>query len=76
MRTKLILLAATLLVGGVGGAALAQDGARYDPSQLPAIQGKVAEYSLTPRGDVDGLILVDGTEVTCRRISAPSASMR
>jgi hypothetical protein len=30
---------------------------------LPAMQGKVAEYSLTPRGDVDGLILTDGTEV-------------
>jgi len=57
-----MLLAATLLAGGVG-AAVAQNAATYDPSQLPAIQGKVAEYSLTPRGDVDGLILVDGTEV-------------
>jgi hypothetical protein len=62
MRTKRILLAATLLAGGVG-AAVAQNAAAYDPSQLPAIQGKVAQYSLTPRGDVDGLILVDGTEV-------------
>ena len=62
MRTRYILLAATLLAGGVG-AALAQNAATYDPSQLPAIQGKVAEYSLTPRGDVDGLILADGTEV-------------
>ena len=62
MRTRHILLAATLLAGGVG-AAVAQNAATYDPSQLPAIQGKVAEYSLTPRGDVDGLILADGTEV-------------
>ncbi len=62
MRTRHILLAATLLAGGVG-AAVAQNAATYDPNQLPAIQGKVAEYSLTPRGDVDGLILVDGTEV-------------
>jgi hypothetical protein len=62
MRTRHIALAATLLAGGVG-AALAQNTATYDPSQLPAIQGKVAEYSLTPRGDVDGLILADGTEV-------------
>ena len=62
MRTKHILLAATLLAGGVG-AAVAQNAAAYDPSQPPAIQGKLAEYSLTPRGDVDGLILVDGTEV-------------
>jgi hypothetical protein len=62
MRTRHWLLAATLLVGGVG-VAVAQNVATYDPAQLPAIQGKVAEYSLTPRGDVDGLILADGTEV-------------
>ena len=66
MRSRHWLLAATLLAGGVG-AAVAQNGtntvATYDPAQLPAIQGKVAEYSLTPRGDVDGLILADGTEV-------------
>jgi hypothetical protein len=66
MRTRHILLAATLLAGGLG-AAVAQEAtsntATYDPRQLPAIQGKVAEYSLTPRGDVDGLILADGTEV-------------
>ena len=66
MRTRHWLLAATLLAGGVG-VAVAQgamtDAASANPSQLPAIQGKVAEYSLTPRGDVDGLILADGTEV-------------
>jgi hypothetical protein len=56
------MLAATLLAGGAG-IAIAQDAATYDPNQLPAIQGKVAEYSLTPRGDVDGIILADGTEV-------------
>jgi len=27
------------------------------------VKGKVAQYSLTPRGEVDGLILADGTEV-------------
>lgn len=66
MRTRHILLAATLLAGGVGAAVAqnaAENAATYDPSQLPAIQGKVVEYSLTPRGDVDGLILADGTEV-------------
>ena len=42
---------------------MAQNAASYDPGQLPPIEGKVAEYSLTPRGDVDGLILADGTEV-------------
>lgn len=57
-----MLLAATLLAGGIGAAA-AQDAGVFDPNQFPAIQGKVAEYSLTPRGDVDGLILADGTEV-------------
>ncbi len=62
MTTRHILLAATLLAGGVG-AAFAQNAATYDLTQLPAIHGKVAEYSLTPRGDVDGLILTDGTEV-------------
>lgn len=62
MRTKHALVAATLLAAGVG-AAVAQQAATYDPAQLPEIQGKVAEYSLTPRGDVDGLILADGTEV-------------
>ena len=32
-------------------------------SQLPATNGTVRQYTLTPRGDVDGLILTDGTEV-------------
>jgi hypothetical protein len=57
------MLAATLVAGGAGVAVAQDAAATYDPSQLPAIQGKVAEYSLTPRGDVDGLILADGTEV-------------
>ncbi|KWV57623.1 hypothetical protein AS156_38585 [Bradyrhizobium macuxiense] len=30
---------------------------------MPAINGTVTRYTLTPRGDVDGLILTDGTEV-------------
>jgi len=73
-RLRTTLLTATLLAG-LGGAAIAQmdrtmdttvPGAAaptYDPQQLPAIKGRVAQYSLTPRGDVDGLILDDGTEV-------------
>lgn len=65
MKTRNILLAGVLATASLGavGAAVAQSAATYDPAQLPAIQGKVAEYSLTPRGDVDGLILADGTEV-------------
>jgi hypothetical protein len=35
----------------------------WDSSQLPESHGTVRQYTLTPRGDVDGLILSDGTEV-------------
>jgi hypothetical protein len=59
---KSALLAATLLVGAAG-LAVAQTTPFYDPAQLPAVQGKVAQYLLGPRGDVDGLLLADGTEV-------------
>ena len=62
MRTRLVLLAATLLAGAAG-LAIAQTEPTFDPNQLPALTGTVAEYSLTPRGDVDGLLLTDGTEV-------------
>lgn len=55
----IVLSAAGLLVSGV---ALAQAPV-YDTDQLPAFHGKVASYSLTPRDEVDGLILDDGTEV-------------
>ena len=65
-RLRLALLAG-VAVAGLGGIAIAQDATgnatSYDPAQLPAIKGRVAQYSLTPRGDVDGLILDDGTEV-------------
>jgi hypothetical protein len=35
----------------------------YDPQQLPTQQGQVQQFTLTLRGDIDGLILTDGTEV-------------
>jgi hypothetical protein len=57
------LLAATLIVAGAGGLAYAQAEGPFDLSQLPAIKGKVAQYLPTPRGEVDGLLLEDGTEV-------------
>lgn len=73
---KSALLVATLLASApavfAAGTAPATEGqgpgqgsgrAIYDPAQLPATKGVVAQYSLTPRGDVDGLILADGTEV-------------
>ncbi len=59
---KHVVLAACLLTAGAT-VAIAQTVATYDPAQLPETKGTVAEYSLTPRGDVDGLILSDGTEV-------------
>jgi hypothetical protein len=62
MRATESLLGAAL-IAGITGAAFGQAGPAYDPQQLPALQGKVAQYSLTPRGDVDGLILDDGTEI-------------
>jgi hypothetical protein len=68
------LLAATFLSGvmlvGIGDAAQAQmrrpvvfPAGEFDPAQLPEFKGKVAQYTLSPRGEVDGLILADGTEV-------------
>ena len=62
MRMKTALLAATLLMG-TPALSMAQTQPAYDPDQLPATHGTVAQYSLTPRGDVDGLIFSDGTEV-------------
>jgi hypothetical protein len=56
------LIAATVLASGA--AIYAQTaGPLWDPAQLPATRGTVKQYTLTPRGDVDGLILNDGTEV-------------
>jgi hypothetical protein len=56
------LLAATMLAWGA--AIYAQTAAPMrDPAQLPATRGTVKQYTLTPRGEVDGLILTDGTEV-------------
>lgn len=48
-------------MGARGGASAAAP--LYDPAQLPQVKGIVAQYSLTPFGSVDGLILTDGTEV-------------
>ena len=36
---------------------------QIDSQSLPAVSGTVAHYTLTPRGDVDGLVLSDGTEI-------------
>ncbi|GAB0116510.1 hypothetical protein [Acidisoma sp. 7E03] len=62
MTTQPLLLAAALLTS-TASLAIAQQPATYDPSRVPVISGTVSEYSLTPRGDVDGLILTNGTQV-------------
>lgn len=77
-RKAFLMMAGALAMGGVlvntvglaqaqpagrGGSAMAPAAPVYDPAQLPQFKGRVAQYSLTPRGEVDGLILADGTEV-------------
>lgn len=60
--------AALLLLGGTAlGAATvlaqARGGLAYDASQLPQTKGIVKQFTLSPRGEIDGLLLADGTEV-------------
>jgi hypothetical protein len=56
------LFAATALTGGAAVYGQSQ-APLWDASQLPETKGTVKQYTLTPRGDVDGLILTDGTEI-------------
>jgi hypothetical protein len=44
-------------------AAPAPAGGTYYPNQLPETQGTVQRFTLTPIGELDGVILTDGTEV-------------
>lgn len=55
-------LAATAIAAGTHAYSQAP-GSVWDSSQLPESRGRVKQYTLTPRGDIDGLILTDGTEV-------------
>jgi hypothetical protein len=59
-RPQQVLYSLLILGGPASCAALA---ATYDPAQLPVFHGKVAQYDLSPRGDIDGIILEDGMEV-------------
>jgi hypothetical protein len=64
-RSKALLGALLTATALLGAAAYAQTGVPvWDSTQLPETKGIVKQYTLTPRGDVDGLILSDGTEVT------------
>jgi hypothetical protein len=40
------------------------------------IGGTVARFTLTPRGDLDGMILPTAPRCTCRRISLPNSRRR
>lgn len=81
-RLRTALLAATLLAGfavsasnqlAAAESSTASDkpAVLFDPQQLPAFHGKVARYSLTPRGGVDGFILEDGSQVQISQRLAP-----
>jgi len=35
----------------------------YDPHQFPFVRGEIEQLTLSARGDIDGFILTDGTEV-------------
>lgn len=61
-KTRLLLSAAVVASTVAVAGAVAQVGT-YDLSQLPETKGVVKQFTLSPRGDVDGLILQDGTEV-------------
>jgi hypothetical protein len=67
MRTRhRVLLTALLTTTALGAGAVAYSqnmSQMWDSSQLPVTSGTVRQYTLTPRGDVDGLILNDSTEV-------------
>jgi hypothetical protein len=60
LTMKTVVLGAAM--AAATGVVFAQE-PTYDPAQFPEIQGKVSQYTLTPRGDLDGLILDNGTEV-------------
>lgn len=72
MKTKLTaLLLATTTVGLLAGGAMAQMPAQplaaakpmFDVAQLPATKGVVKYFTMTPRGDIDGFVMADGTQV-------------
>jgi hypothetical protein len=61
-----VLLAALLTAIALTAAAAVYGqapGPLWDATQLPETKGTVKQYTLTPRGDVDGLILTDSTEI-------------
>lgn len=62
-RKRVVTLAMLASVSALGMVAVARSAPTTDPSQLPETKGVVERYSLAPHGEVDGLILTDGTEI-------------
>ena len=63
---RLALAAPLAIAGGCFAATPApprSDAPLYDPNQLPSFSGVVRQFTLTPRGDIDGFVLADGEEV-------------
>ena len=63
LRLTYALMGASIAALASAGLAMAQDPPAPPPGDPTQVKGKIAQYSLTPRGAVDGLILADGTEV-------------
>jgi hypothetical protein len=51
------------MMGDMRGRGPAPFGANIDPAQLPQFKGTIAQYLISPRGDVEALLLTDGTEI-------------
>ena len=62
-RSRRLFTLALLIGMAITSVALAVPVNSWDAAQLPETKGTVRQYTLTPRGDVDGFILTDGTEV-------------
>jgi hypothetical protein len=61
------LVCASVMAQGLPGASpspmITPQPPLFDLQQLPAFRGSVQQFTMTPRGDIDGIILTDGTEV-------------
>ncbi|PZU94846.1 MAG: hypothetical protein DI527_02615 [Chelatococcus sp.] len=58
-----LLLPSGTAPGAAAVLAKARGGLAYDASQLPQTKGVVKRYTLGPRGEIDGVLPADGTEI-------------
>jgi hypothetical protein len=49
-----LLMLGGVAAGGIAAVAQTPPGELFDPAQLPETKGTVKQYTLAPRGDVDG----------------------